>query len=189
MGKFLFTLAVVLGFMWAGGGLLFWLALPQPAGTALRTDVAIVLTGDAGRVARGLEVVRAGLAPQLLISGVHESVTAASISAQNPGYEDLFDCCVTLDSMALDTVGNAQESIAWMRASDVRSARLITSDYHIPRAAQEFRALAPDVSLVLDAVPSRKSWGALLLEYNKYAWRLLSLNFLPQTVAPSDAGS
>ena len=50
--------------------------------------------------------------------------------------------------------------------------RLITTDWHMRRAALELRQVLPrDVILVYDAVPSRPSLTMLFKEYNKYLLR------------------
>ena len=58
---------------WALGFVLFAVTLPQPAGEQ-RTDAVVVLTGGAGRIERGLEVLKRGWARELLVSGVDRSV-------------------------------------------------------------------------------------------------------------------
>ncbi len=53
--------------------------------------------------------------------------------------------------------------------------RLITSDWHMRRAAFELReALPRDIVLVYDAVPTEPSLSMLAIEYNKYVLRRLA---------------
>ena len=56
----------------------FALTLPPPAGHVV-TDAVLVPTGGAGRIARGLEVLRAGDARRMFVSGVDPEVKAARI--------------------------------------------------------------------------------------------------------------
>jgi uncharacterized SAM-binding protein YcdF (DUF218 family) len=49
--------------------------------------------------------------------------------------------------------------------------RLVTSDWHMRRAAYEFRQDLPQARIVEDAVPTRPSLWLLFLEYNKYLLR------------------
>jgi hypothetical protein len=75
---------------------------------------------------------------------------------------------VTLGFAALDTRGNARETARWVEQNKVRSVRLVTSDWHMRRAARELEdKLPPGTVLVRDAVPSQPSLWILFLEYHK----------------------
>ena len=66
------------------------------------------------------------------------------------------------------TRGNADETANWVRENDVRSLRLVTTDWHMRRAAGELQRKLPDgVEVIRDAVPSQPSVGSLFLEYHK----------------------
>ena len=53
-------------------------------------------------------------------------------------------------------------------ANEVSSVRLVTTDWHMRRAAGELaRKLPDDVQVVRDAVPSTPSLASLFLEYHK----------------------
>jgi len=164
---------------WALGFLAFAVSLPQPAGP-VHTDAAIVLTGGEGRIARGLQVVRAQWAPRLLVSGVDSDVKPGEFLAEYKVEPDLLACCITLGYRSVDTRSNARESVDWLAGRHVRSVRLITSDWHMRRAAWELRrVLPPGVVVVEDAVPSRPRLGTLISEYSKllvrWLWRLVHL--------------
>ena len=78
------------------------------------------------------------------------------------------ECCVTLGFLAVDTRSNAGEAAQWMKDNDVETVRLVTTDWHMRRAASEMRgALPEDVTIVEDAVPSDPDFRQLFLEYNK----------------------
>jgi hypothetical protein len=78
------------------------------------------------------------------------------------------ECCVTLGFTALDTRGNARETAKWVAANKVRSIRLVTSDWHMRRAALELEEKLPQGTTVLrDAVRSQPSLWILFLEYHK----------------------
>jgi uncharacterized SAM-binding protein YcdF (DUF218 family) len=73
---------------------------------------------------------------------------------------------------AADTIGNAAETAKWVRAKKYRSIRLVTSDWHIRRAAFELRGRLPDgVTIVADAVPTKPSLRTLFVEYHKLVAR------------------
>lgn len=153
--------------MWALGFLWFTVALPQPAG-AEKTDAVIVATGGPGRIAQGLAVLDQGLAPRMLVTGVDPEVRPGEFAAEFEVTEAQMDCCVTLGFMAVDTRGNATETAAWVEKEQITSIRLVTTDWHMRRAAGEVsRTLPKSVRIVRDAVPSAPSLASLFLEYHK----------------------
>jgi len=154
--------------VWAIGFLWFAVALPRPAGEAEATDAVIVPTGGAGRIARGLEVLDTGLAGKLLVSGVDPEVKPGEFAAEFDVEPGQMDCCVTLGFAAVDTRSNAAETAKWVAQNEVRSLRLVTTDWHMRRAAGELDRTLPDhVTVIRDAVPSQPDLGTLFLEYHK----------------------
>ncbi len=162
------------GFFW------FTVQLPQ-AEVPMRSkaDAIVVLTGSAFRISDALELLAAGHGRRLLISGVNPDTKLSEIAHMSPQYEKWFDCCVDLDHVALDTIGNAVETKRWARQQGVRSLIIVTSDYHLPRALAELAHQLPEVRLVPYPVISNRvrtdAWwsdGAttrlLFWEYLKY---------------------
>ena len=78
---------------------------------------------------------------------------------------------VDLGSEAVDTRSNAEETRRWMTRRGYTSLRLVTSDYHMRRAAYELRSDLPDARIIEDAVPTRPSLLLLFKEYNFYLVR------------------
>ncbi|CAH0352113.1 MULTISPECIES: YdcF family protein [unclassified Sphingobium] len=158
-------IAWILGFAWFGA------FLPQPL-DGRTTDAIVVLTGGGGRIDRGLALLKGNAAKRMLISGVDRSVRPVELAERYKTPMRLFDCCVTLGREAIDTRSNALETARWLKRRDFRTVRLITTDWHMRRAALELRQVLPrDVILVYDAVPSRPSLTMLFKEYNKYLLR------------------
>ncbi len=158
-------LAWMFGFAW------FAIFLPQPL-DARPTDAIVVLTGGAGRIDRGFTLLQKGVAPRMLISGVDRAVRPHELAAEYHVPEKLLACCVTLGREAIDTRSNAIETANWLERHDYDTVRLITTDWHMRRAALELRqVLPPGRSLIYDAVPSRPSLSVLMREYNKYIAR------------------
>lgn len=152
---------------WALGFLWFAFTLPQPAG-AERTDAIVVATGAGGRIPRGLDMLRAGAAPQMLVTGVDAEVKPREFAAEYKVEPRLMRCCVTLGFAAMDTRGNARETADWVGQEKVRSIRLVTSDWHMRRAARELEGALPgDVAIIRDAVRSQPTLRMLFLEYHK----------------------
>jgi len=164
---FLF-LAWVVGFVW------FAIALPRPldGGTS---DGVIVLTGGEGRIQRGLAVLEKGWARMLLVSGVDGNVKPAEFAAEYKVGQDMMHCCVVLGYESRDTRSNALEAARWMAAGRMKSVRLVTSDWHMRRAAHEFERTKPAGTIILrDAVATEPSLRILLLEYNKLLARRIA---------------
>ncbi len=168
--------AALLLLLWVAGFLLFLLKLPGPAADRTTTEAVVVLTGGPGRVARGVEVLRANLARRLLISGVDRQVRPAELRDAAEIPPELFDCCIDLGFEAETTRANAREVADWVRAHGFLSVRLVTASYHIPRARAELEAQLPaDVVVVADGVDAGLPLLAMLMEYTKFqaAWLML----------------
>lgn len=160
--------------LWALGFALFAVTLPRPAG-AITTDAIVVLTGGPGRVRRGLSLLQAGRAKRMLVSGVDRRVKPHEIAAEYGVPERLVDCCVDLGHDSVDTRSNAEETATWAKRRGFESIRLVTTDWHMPRAHYELgRIVDPNVEIVPDAVVSQPGLLALLKEYNKYLLRRLA---------------
>jgi uncharacterized SAM-binding protein YcdF (DUF218 family) len=159
--------AAALFIVWALGFVWFAALLPQPA-RDVSTDAVIVPTGGPGRIARGLDVLAQGRAGQMLVTGVDPEVTPAEFAAQFAVPQDRMECCITLGFTAVDTRSNASETADWVARNGFTSLRLVTTDWHMRRAAGELaRTLPESVSVVRDAVPSEPSLPGLFLEYHK----------------------
>ncbi len=167
----LLTIVWLLGLAW------FVVSLPQPSGKT-RTDGVIVLTGGAGRIERGISVLQDGLSKRMLVSGVDPVVRPAELAEVQNVPVKLVECCIDLGKQAIDTRSNAIESAAWIRRHKVKSVRLVTTDWHMPRARFELkRAVPDDVRIVQDAVRSAPTLFVLFLEYNKLLARYAAALF------------
>jgi uncharacterized SAM-binding protein YcdF (DUF218 family) len=156
-----------LGFLW------FIQAVHQArAEPGRRTDGIVVLTGGGGRVEAGLALLENGAAPRLLISGAAPGLTLAALARANGRQPTALAGKVDLGHAAATTTGNAVETAAWARAHGLRSLRVVTADYHLPRAMLELRRAMPEVVLLPNPVAppalsaSRRAW-LLALEYAK----------------------
>jgi uncharacterized SAM-binding protein YcdF (DUF218 family) len=179
----LVLLAWILGFLW------FALFLPRPAGDT-HTDGALALTGGPGRIARGMSVLRTGQAQRLLVSGVDTEVTPAQFAREYGVVPALLACCVTLGYDSFDTRSNAREASGWIARHNLHSVRLITTDWHMRRAAFDLRVAAPhNLIIVEDAVPSHPSMKVLFIEYHKLLARIAAwLVNWPDTPRPAGSG-
>jgi uncharacterized SAM-binding protein YcdF (DUF218 family) len=160
---------------WLAGFALFWLTLGKPLDPARKTDGIVVLTGAPGRIDRGLTLMHADAAKRMLVSGVDRDVRPHELAIQ---YHEakLFRCCVDLGWQAVDTRSNAEETAEWVRDHKYKTVRLVTSDWHMPRARLELaHLLGPGIELVGDPVPSNPRFLTLFGEYHKYLVRSVAL--------------
>jgi uncharacterized SAM-binding protein YcdF (DUF218 family) len=157
--------------VWLFGFLWFALFLPQPASENVGTDGIVVLTGSAGRIERGLALLRSRMGEELLVSGVDRDVKPAEFAKAYKVPKDLMKR-VALGREAVDTRSNAVETSDWLKRRQYSSVRLITADWHMRRARYELvQQLHEPVAIVTDAVVSKPSLWVLLREYNKYLLR------------------
>jgi len=152
----LFGIAVL---AWALGFAAFMLLLPQPLdGTT--TDAIVVPTGGPGRIDRGLALLRDHQAKRMLVTGVAPGVRPIDLALEYRTSPRLFDCCIDLGADAVDTRSNAEETAQWVETHDYRTVRLVTSDWHLPRARMELSAvLGPRSSCWATACPAARGWA------------------------------
>lgn len=172
-------------FLWAAGFVAFTISIYsiKPSINTQKTDAIVVLTGGNHRIKTGLDLWRAGMAPELFITGVNESVTRFDLLNEGQKQGDLPICCLTLGYKARTTKGNARETKEWVKTKDIHSIRLVTSTYHIDRAMLEFSdAIGEKLEIIPHTVEapdyppeSRMFWYLAFIEYNKILWRRLEL--------------
>ncbi|GEB88863.1 hypothetical protein ZMO02_05000 [Zymomonas mobilis subsp. pomaceae] len=155
--------------------MLFFFFHAAPA-TNQVTDAIVVLTGGAGRIDRGLEMLQHRQAKRMLVSGVNRQVKPEDIALLYHVPLQLILCCVDLGTQAVDTSSNADETVKWLRLHHYHSVRLITTDWHMARARFELSLVAGrNIVVVEDAIPSHSSWRIWMIEYCKYLWRRLAI--------------
>ncbi len=148
------------GLWWVGSGAglsaiwligLVWFAATLPrtvTGSNGATDAVVVLTGGAGRLAVGVDLLARGRARKLFVSGVYRGIDVAQILRLVKKQGDDLECCMVLGHAADDTRGNAAETARWIRKEGFRSLRLVTANYHMRRSLLEFKRLMPGVAII-----------------------------------------
>jgi uncharacterized SAM-binding protein YcdF (DUF218 family) len=124
----------------------------------VEADAIIVLTGGEGRLQTAVRLLESGAGERVLISGVNPSVSEEAVRTTSNIDPDLFACCIDLGRDAADTIGNAREAVVWADANGFERIIIVTSDYHMPRAILELRALMPEHDLIAWPVPSPRPW-------------------------------
>lgn len=179
------SLAAVALLVAYGGGLV-WFAdsIVETVGDPdTPTDAIVVLTGGSQRVQTGLQLLTAGKAKKLFVSGVYHGTDVATLLHVQRQSPDALQCCIALGHAADNTYGNALETAAWMRQEGYGSLRLVTANYHMRRALLEFTRAMPEARIIPHPVfPEgvRERWWAwpgtldlIIGEYDKYLWALV----------------
>lgn len=163
--------------LYALGFILFAVTLGRPAKADVKTDATVVITGGTGRIEQAMKVLGAGKTQRVLIAGADPAVTKKDLIALGIKAR-LVRCCVDLGSESVDTRSNAEEAERWLEKRKVKSVRLVTNDWHMRRAAYEFRrTLSGKYEVVQDAVKTEPSFMTLFGEYNKYLLRRAAVWF------------
>jgi uncharacterized SAM-binding protein YcdF (DUF218 family) len=175
----------VIALIWVAGLLAFadrvQQSTPQAAPTAADGIVALTGANSNERIAAAVQLLAARKGRRVLVSGVNREVSREQLRIASGSVRRLYDCCVDLGFTAADTVGNARETAEWTKAMRYRSLIIVTTDYHMPRAMLELRAVLKPAGIALQtyAVPTpalkaRRWWrspGAarlMVVEYSKY---------------------
>ncbi len=165
---------------WLGGLAVFASSVPRtPSTNSDTTDAIVVLTGGSIRLEEGLELLTEGKARKLFVSGVHRGVHLDDLLRQAGVPPEHAPCCIELGYRAGHTEGNARETANWIAKEKLRSLRLVTANYHMPRSLLEFGAALPGIRIIPHpvfpkSVKIREWWrwpgtATLVLgEYNKY---------------------
>jgi uncharacterized SAM-binding protein YcdF (DUF218 family) len=180
---------------WAAGLLWFASTIPRTVpDAATRTDAIVALTGGADRIETGIQLLSQGLADRLFISGAGEQVRTSDLLGRSTPISPELAASITIGKAAVDTPGNAIETAAWVRGQNMRSIRLVTAAYHMPRSLLEFHEAMPEVEIVPHAVfPAhvKEDWwrwpgtaSLIAREYTKFllTWARQSID--PRLAAP-----
>lgn len=147
----------------------------------VKTDAIVVLTGGRNRIGEAVRLLNRGSAEQLLISGVSRGTSLETLKKRQD-VKITTSREITLDEKSTNTVENAIEAAVWVKKNNIRSIRLVTSNYHMPRSMAEFRANNRELVILAHPVYSERveknwwrSWRSFVLiasEYNKflYVW-------------------
>ncbi len=163
--------------------------IAQVSGKTSQQTVALVavLTGGQGRLKEALSDFSEGRGQYLLISGVAENASLDDILKANAvelSSKELRQRII-IDTHSLSTVDNVRFIVGLLQREQLRSVRLITSNYHMPRTLKLFqkernRVMGATAEISVDSVgvespnfPSASwwtnltSWQILFSEYFK----------------------
>ena len=114
----------------------------------IKADGIVVLTGGSQRLKLALDLLGKGMGQRLLISGVHQSTTPQQLRRLTRSSSAMFNCCVDMGYEALDTIGNAQETVGWISEHGYRRVLVVTNNYHMPRSLIELRRADPQTEFI-----------------------------------------
>jgi uncharacterized SAM-binding protein YcdF (DUF218 family) len=102
-------------------------------------DAIAVFTGDKGRIAYAMELLKKNPTSKLFISGVHAANSVQSLidrqsnASADPEMNDA-SVQVDLDYESKNTFENVRETVQYLRANpEIKNVLIISSDYHIMR--------------------------------------------------------
>lgn len=122
------------------------------------------------RVERAVELWRRGVAPRIILSGCASlsepgppRVTEAAAMAAYAEHAGVPARALLLEEQSRDTVGNAWFTrMRWCEPNGWQALRIVTSDFHIPRAAWVFaKILGPAYDIAFSAAPSEPSGATM----------------------------
>ncbi|MGE0753528.1 MAG: YdcF family protein [Alphaproteobacteria bacterium] len=170
--------------VWFAG--LYWFVsqIPTDARIPERAEAIVVLTGGAGRLELGTRLLVMDKAEKMFVSGANQQVQYNDIVAltapqHRSAVRKMTGWKLVLGTNAENTIGNAQESRAWLEEQRYNHIILVTSNYHMPRSISEFRQEIPALVItpvaVIPAEADDYFWwtgenyrGLVLSEYYKY---------------------
>ncbi len=132
---------------------------PQSAGGG-RADALFVLTGGEKRIAEGYRAFREGRGAVLYILGVGRDSTLDRILPREERDPARDAGRVFAEGWSENTLENAFYANSVVRHRRWGSVVLVTSDYHMARAALTFRTILP-ASVALSVLPVRTEWKGI----------------------------
>jgi len=132
---------------------------------AYEADCAVALTGGAGRVREGFDLLARGSIKKLIISGVNIKVSLRDIFPQWPFYGHLNTKDVILEKRSKSTYENATETKKITKELNCGSLLLITSYIHIYRAERVFKKIFPSNYLIYSLAVAPQSSHVSIEKY------------------------
>lgn len=170
---------------WFCGLILFLNKIPRaPVESKDTADAAIILTGGDKRIEEGIKILQDQHVKKVFITGVNHRIRNKK---EIPYIEELNKAHnIEIGREALTTNGNALEARDWVRKNNIKTIKIVTANYHMPRSVLEFKHHLPEVRIdVYPVFPDKfdinKWWydkntlTLVLKEYTKYIYVFSSL--------------
>lgn len=98
-----------------------------------QADVIIILSGGGGRVEQGVQLFQKGYAPQLLLSNAKEITGPAGDMRETALSLGIPESAILTEDAAESTYQNAQLTLPIMKQKGLKSAIVVSSDFHMRR--------------------------------------------------------
>lgn len=137
-----------------------------PSDKLEKADAIIAISGGdtQARTNEAVRLYKEGWAPNLIFSGAAadpNSPSNAEVMQQGAIQAGVPQSAIDVGELALNTIGNAEESAEIIRKNNYKTVILVTSKYHERRAALEFaRLLGDEVKIIRHPAPNDKNWPA-----------------------------
>ena len=185
IGRFILLFLFVIWFI---GLFVFVHSIPEkPIETNATADAAIVLTGGDKRIAEGVKLLKQKKVKKLFITGVNERVKHKK-EIPFLGSLNKVDS-IEIGQEATTTNSNALEAKDWIEKNNIKSIKIVTANYHMPRSILEFKRYIPEVKIepypVFPEGFNIKKWWydtntivLVLKEYTKYIYILCYISII-----------
>lgn len=183
----LFIISVFfIAFSWFIGLLIFTTCIDNYDKNNEKTDAIVVLTGGKNRIKEAKKLFNEDFADKMFISGVSKEVSLDDIIKPEE-VKIIYKNKIEIGQEAKNTVENAIEINEWILKNDIKSIRLVTSNYHMPRSLEEIKSKNDDVKIIIHPVftdnlskhwwSSRKTFRFIASEYNKFLFAYIKNGF------------
>jgi uncharacterized SAM-binding protein YcdF (DUF218 family) len=126
------------GGIWCSLFFIFLISIPTKNDETTKVEAIVVFTGSKGRIQRAMELYERGLAPKLYISGLKSGESRYVLFDRY-----LPKTCLpeNIDwDTAKNTHQNALETVDWLMENGIKTIRLVTASYHMPRSVLELHS-------------------------------------------------
>ncbi len=138
-----------------------------------KTDAIIVLTGGKNRIQEGIKMMDNNLATKMFISGVSKQTSKKDLNISH-------NKDIELGYAATTTFENGIEVKEWINTNNIKTIRLVTSNYHLPRSLLEIKNQNKNIKVIESPIYSdniNKRWWTSLkttsfifIEFNKFIY-------------------
>lgn len=119
-------------------------------------NAVVILTGGKGRIKNGIELARKLSCKKILISGVNVRTNLKDIQKTQLKQTKHEGLTIDIGYSAKNTLENSKEALYWCEENSIKSALIVTSDYHIPRTKIEFAKSKNDIKILFYGVKSEE---------------------------------
>jgi uncharacterized SAM-binding protein YcdF (DUF218 family) len=141
-----------------------------------KADVIIAVSGGdtTGRTQKAIDLYKDGWADRLLFSGAASDKSGpsnAEVMRMQALSQDVPSSAIQIGESSETTKENAENTKDILQDSDINSAILVTSRYHMKRALLEFRSRAPDITFRASPADADNQWSGFWWA-TPYGWYL-----------------